>query len=44
MMLRDADPVMLRDLLAEIAEHHAFSWDADAMLRRVADEVRERMG
>jgi hypothetical protein len=38
-LLRAVDPVALRDLLARIADDHAFSWDAYSMLGRVAQEV-----
>lgn len=38
-LLRAVDPVALRDLLARIADNHAFAWDAYSMLGRVAQEV-----
>ena len=38
-LLRIIDPHVLRDMLAEIADAHAFSWDADAMLRRVGQHI-----
>lgn len=38
-LLRAVDPTALRDLLARIADDHAFSWDAYSMLGRVAQEV-----
>ena len=38
-LLRAVDPVALRDLLAKIADDHAFAWDAYTMLGRVAQEV-----
>lgn len=37
-LLRAVDPVALRDLLARIADDHAFAWDAYSMLGRVANE------
>jgi len=41
-LLRHVDPVALRDLLAEIADQHAFAWDAYSMLGRVGGELALR--
>ena len=38
-LLRAVDPEALRDLLAKIADDHAFAWDAYTMLGRVAQDV-----
>ena len=38
-MLRNCDPSVLRETLASMADAHGFSWDADAMLRRVTDRI-----
>ena len=41
-LLRHVDPVALRDLLAEIADQHAFAWDAYSMLGRVGGDLALR--
>lgn len=39
--IRIMDPVALRDLLAKIADAHAFSWDAYKMLGRVCNYLAD---